>query len=128
MIPHGCHIYVTTSDTDMAKVCSYPQSQHDFSNWKYVLRCCSNFPHIDIPYQESDRNQSNTSTSIHFHIYHLFVSCRLHRRRPGYEKKICRLCLQDLATVSPVNYTPENNFLLWIHLLLILTQVSLFHK
>ena len=51
VMPHGCHIYETAADTTMAKICTYPPSQHAFPQWKCVLCCCSNFPRIDLPCQ-----------------------------------------------------------------------------
>ena len=92
VIPHGLHIYETSSDMAMAIVCAYPPSQHAFPHWKCVLHCCSHFPYIDLPDQWSDRYHSNTSTSILFHIYHLIACFILHGRRPLDENIIFHLC------------------------------------
>ena len=51
VIPHRHHIYQTASDIYMSKICAYTQSHHALPHWKCVLRCCDNFPHIDIPSQ-----------------------------------------------------------------------------
>ena len=59
VIPHGHHIYATTSDIAMAKMCAYPPYLYALPHWKFVLRCFSNFPLIDIPGQGSDRYNSN---------------------------------------------------------------------
>ena len=64
MMPHRRHIYTTEADISMTKVYAYPQFHHAFPHWKYVLRCFTNFPHIDITEQEPDRHHSNTTTSI----------------------------------------------------------------
>ena len=101
VIPHGRHIYAISDYMAMAKICEHPQSLYSLPHWKYVLRCCSNRPHIDITYQESDKNHSNTSPSIHFHIYHLITQCTVHQRHPIYEEKLFHLCFQDPATVTP---------------------------
>ena len=85
----------------MATMCAYPPYQHEWTHWKCVLRCCSNCPHIDLPDQEPDRHYSNASPSISFNIYHLIARCTVHGRRLQNEKKICRLCFQDPATVTP---------------------------
>ena len=49
VMPHGHHIYETSSDIAMATMCAYPPSQHALSHWKCVLRCCYNCPGIDFP-------------------------------------------------------------------------------
>ena len=102
MVPHGRHIYATSADMDMAIMCAYPPYQHVLPHWKYVLSCFSNFPHIDLPDQESDNHYSNASSSIIFHIYHLIARCTVHGRRPLDENKIPCLCFQYPATVTHV--------------------------
>ena len=102
LIPNGIHIYATKFDMDIATMCEYPPYQHGFPHWKCVLYCCANYPCIDIPVQELDRHQYNTSPSIIFHIYHLILRCAVHRRRSLDENKICCWCLQDTASVSHV--------------------------
>ena len=52
VMPHGSHTYPTAPDMTMATMRAYPPSQHEFTHWKYVLRCCSNFPYIYLPDQE----------------------------------------------------------------------------
>ena len=47
---------------------------------KCVLRYCTNCPCIDITGQESDRHNSNTSTSICFNIYHL-IKTKIYTRK-----------------------------------------------
>ena len=100
-MPHGHHIYVSASDIAMAKICAYSTYQHELPHSKFVLCCCSNFPRIDIPGQESYMHHSNTYPSILFHIYHLIARFTIHGRNQRDEKKICRLCLQNLDYVLP---------------------------
>ena len=101
VMQHGRCIYATLYYTSMAKIFAYPPSQYAFLHWKCVLRCCENCLCIDIPYQESDIHHSITYTSIRFHIYHLISIGIVHRRHSLDEKKMCRLCLQYPATMSP---------------------------
>ena len=109
VMPHGHHIYATSSDMAMVKMCAYPSYQNALPHLKFVLRCCANFPRIGIPDQKSYRHNSNTSHSIRFHIYHLISRFTVHGRRPIDEKKIYHICLQDPATVSPAKiYTKES--------------------
>ena len=105
MIPNVSHIYATSSDMSMVTMCSYPQSQHAFPNWKCMLSCCSNLPCIDITHQELDRHNSNTSSSICFNIYHLITCCTVHGILSLHENEICCLYLQDLDYVPPEKYT-----------------------
>ena len=86
-MPHGRHIYATADDMVMSTMCIYPPSQHAFPNCKCLLRCCSNFPRIDLLYQELNKHYSDAFPSIIFHIYHLIVQCTVHGRRPKHEKK-----------------------------------------
>ena len=119
---HGIHIYAAASDISMAKMFSHPPSQHAFPHWKCVLCCCYNFPCIDLPFQESDRHNSNTTPSIIFHVYHLIVCCKVHGRCPLDENKWCHLCLQDPYYVPPVKlYTKKE-------LVMIETSISEFHS
>ena len=109
VIPHGRHIYAKSSDMDMDTIFSYPSSQHAFPHWKCVFHCCYSCPRIDLLDQESDRHHYNTPNSIRFHIYHLITRCIVHVRRPLDENKMCRLCFQDQATVSPAKiYTRKD--------------------
>ena len=72
-MPHGHHIYATSSYMDMATMCTYPPSQHVFPHYKFVLHCCYDCPCIDLPGQESYMRYSNTSPSISIHVYCLIV-------------------------------------------------------
>ena len=78
VMPHGRRIYETAYVISMAAVFAYPQYQHALPHCKYVLSCCSNFPRIGIPDQESDRHHSNAYTSMRFHIYHLISRGKVH--------------------------------------------------
>ena len=51
VMPHGSHIYATASDMANATMCAYPQSEPSPPHWKFVLRCCSDCPCINIPDQ-----------------------------------------------------------------------------
>ena len=101
VMPHSPYVYATSYDISRDKICAYPPSQHALAHCKCVLRCCSNFPSIDLPGQESDRHNPNTSNSIQFRIYHLIARCTVYGRWSLYEKKLCFLCLQDTASVTP---------------------------
>ena len=91
-MPHGRHIYVTSSDMSMAT---------RLSHWKGVLRCCSDCPRIDLPDQESDRHYYNAYPSISFHVYHLIARCTFYGICPLDKNTFCQLCFQDPATVTP---------------------------
>ena len=51
VMPHGSHIYSTASDMAHYTMCAYSQSEHSIPHSKCVLRCCADFPCINIPDQ-----------------------------------------------------------------------------
>ena len=51
---HGSHIYAKASDMENATMCAYPQYDHGLPHWKCLLRCCAEFPHINLPDQETN--------------------------------------------------------------------------
>ena len=101
-MPHGHHIYATSSYIYMATMCAYTLSQHALTHCKCVLRCCSNWPHIELTGQESGGNHTDTLPTIWFHIYHLIASCTVYGILPLYEKKLFCSCLQNPDYVPPV--------------------------
>ena len=54
-MPHGRHIYAKAYDTENATMCAYPQSDHALTHCKFVMRCCADCPHINIPDQETNK-------------------------------------------------------------------------
>ena len=53
---HGRYIYAKASDMEKATMCTYPQSNNALPHWKCVLWCCADYPCINIPYQETNKN------------------------------------------------------------------------
>ena len=94
MIPHGSHIYATTSDMANATICAYPQSEHSLPHWKYLLRCCNDCPCININDQEISKKHDETTPTIWFHIYHIIRRCAIHGRLSLKDKNICSICKQ----------------------------------
>ena len=68
VITHVIYIYQTTHYMDMGTMWACPPSQHALTHWTCVLRCCENFPPFATPIQESDKNNSNISPTIHSNI------------------------------------------------------------
>ena len=89
VMPHGCHIYVKAADMTQATMCTYPQSDHTLPHWECVSQCCAKLPGMNIPYQKTYNNYSETTPSIRFHIYHIIGRCTDHGRIPSKDKKIC---------------------------------------
>ena len=81
-MPHGRHIYAKASDMRNATMCTYPQYDHALPHCKCVLRCCAEFPCINIPHQETNKKYKETTPSIMFHIYHIIRRCTAHGRIP----------------------------------------------
>ena len=60
-MPHGRHIYAKASGMVQATMCTYTQSDHALPHWKCVLRCCADYPCINIPDQEIYINTGSMS-------------------------------------------------------------------
>ena len=60
-MPHGSHIYAKVSGMAQAKICAYPQSDHALPHWTFLLWCFSDCPYINIPGQETDNQNSDTT-------------------------------------------------------------------
>ena len=54
VMSHGRHIYAKESDMEKSKMCTYPQSDHALTHYNFVLRCCDECPHINLPDQKTD--------------------------------------------------------------------------
>ena len=55
VMPHGRHIYANASDIEKATMCTYPQSDHALPHWKCVFLYCTEFLHINLPDQETNK-------------------------------------------------------------------------
>ena len=95
VMPHGRHIYAKVFDMTKATMCAYSQSDHALPHWKCVLKCCDKCPIVNLTYQETDYQYSNTSPSIRFNICHLIARCTIYGRLPLNYRKICRMCKKD---------------------------------
>ena len=67
-MPHGRHNYAKAYDMAKATICGYPQSDHELTHWKFVMRCCSKYLSDNISDQETDDKYSDNNLSIRFHI------------------------------------------------------------
>ena len=105
-MPHGHHIYAKVSNTEKAKMCAYPQSDHELIHRKCVLRCCADCTCINLTDQETDNKYSETTPSIRFQIYHIIARCTAHGRITFKDKKICHMRKQEyLSDESTKIYT-----------------------
>ena len=102
-MPHGHHIYARAYDTVKATMCVHSQSDHALPYWKCVLRYCAKCKRINLPEQETDDKNPNTSPSISFHIYHMIALCIKHDRLPLTDKRSCCKCQQDTASKQSKN-------------------------
>ena len=106
---HGRHIYVKASDIAQATMCTYPQSDHELTHWKFLLRLCAKFPCINIPDQEIDHHYSDTTTSIRLHIYHIIGRCTSCGRIPLNVKKYVTCVNKNLHLITLQKYTREKS-------------------
>ena len=97
-MPHGRHIYSKADYMAQATICAYPQSYHALPRCKYILRCCADCPCINIPNQETYNQNSDTTPSIRFHIYHIIARCTTHSRIPLKDNKLCYMCKQESSS------------------------------
>ena len=97
-MPHGHHIYTKVSSMTQVTMCAYPQSDHALSHWKYVLRCYADCICINIPDQETYNNNSDTTTSIRFQIYHIIARCTARGIITLKDRKICYMCKQESSS------------------------------
>ena len=65
-MPHVRHIYAKAYDMENATMCAYPQSKHALPHWKCVLWCCVDFPYINIPDQETNKNMKKQHPQLGF--------------------------------------------------------------
>ena len=91
-MPHGRRIYTKESDMENATMRTYPQSDHAFTHWKCVLRFCAEFPHINLPDQETNKKHEETTPAIRFHSYHIIGRCTTHGRIILKDKKMLHVC------------------------------------
>ena len=93
-MPHACHIYAKASDIENSTMCTYPQSDRALPHWKFLLRCCAECLHMNIPDQKTNKKYEETTPSIRFHIYRIIGPCTDHGRIPLKDKKICYMFKQ----------------------------------
>ena len=85
------------------------------------MRCCAQCTSINIPDKEKYDKNPNPSPSIRFHIYHLIACCTKHDRLLLTDRKSCRKCQHDTASVQSTNiYTRKE-------LVIMETTISNFH-
>ena len=65
-MPHGRHIYAKASDMSNATMCTYIHSDTTLPNWKFILRCCSECPCINLPDQETNKKMKKQHPQLGF--------------------------------------------------------------
>ena len=106
---HGRHIYAKGSDMAKATMCTYPQSDHVLPHCKFVLQCCSEYPYINLPDQQTNKKHEKTPPSITFLISHIIGRCTAHGRIPLKEEKNVTCVNNNLHQITLQKYTPENS-------------------
>ena len=94
-MPHGHHIYAKAADMEQATMCDYPQYEHALPHWRFVFRCCDDYPCINLPDQESNKIHEETKPSIRFHIYNIIERYTYHGIILLKYKNICSMCKQE---------------------------------
>ena len=102
-MPHGFHTYAKAYYMEKATICAYPQSSHALPYCKFALRCCSDFPCINIPDQETYNQYSDTTSPIMFQICHIISRCTEYGRITLKDNKICHICKQESSSEKSKN-------------------------
>ena len=106
----------------MATIFTFHTQHYRLTNCKFLLHCCEKSPGISLSQQETNKDTTNTFSTICFHI-HRNVSCfTVHGIRPYEEQTICFMCSIDLSSAtSGTVYTQKE-------LVLLETLISNFEK
>ena len=91
-----------------ATMCTYPQSDHALTHWKYVFRCFAECPCINLPDQETYKINEETTPSIRLQIYHIIARCTAHGKIPLKNEKYVTSVNKNLHQINLQKYTPEN--------------------
>ena len=62
------------------------------------MRYCADCSCINLTYQETDDQYSETTLSKRFHIYPIIECCNAHSIIPLNDKKICHTCKQEYSS------------------------------
>ena len=76
------------------------------------MQCCTKYPSIDIPDQETDDQYPDTSPAISFRIYHIIARCKKRGRIPLTAKKKFRKCQHDTASVQSIKVYTRKELLM----------------
>ena len=87
---HGKHILKTESNISIEIMCACTSSKYSLPNWKYLMLCCTQFPHIDIPSPKSGHHSSHICPTIRFHMYHIITCCNMYVKLTFNEKRNCQ--------------------------------------
>ena len=108
-MPHGRHVYAKSADMSKATMFTYPQSDNALPHWKCVLRCCTYCPCINLTNQVTYHQNSDTTPSIRFHVYHIIGRCTADGRIPLKDKKYVICVNKNLCQITLQEYTPEKS-------------------
>ena len=96
----------------MAKMCTFPSQHRGIPHWKCALLCCDKCPGIIIPCQETNKDATNTCSSISFFVYRNLSCCAVHGIRPYEELTIFSMCYTDISSVTPGKVYTINDLVL----------------
>ena len=107
--PPGCHIYNTTSDIAMEKVCPCTSKYHRRPHWKCMLNCCDKCPSIILTIQEANKDTANMCPTTIFNVYRNFSYCTVHRKRPYHGLITCSMCSTVTSSGWTSKFYTQNN-------------------
>ena len=78
-------------------------------HWKCVFQFCVNCPCINITYQETDNQYSETTPSIRFQIHHIVARCTAYGRIPLKYRVFFACVNNNIHHTNLKEHTPEKS-------------------
>ena len=86
VVPHGNHIYKTSADMYISKICDFTPDKHTLTYCKYVLPFCQTCPSIVTPNKKLYDTNQTMCPKTRFRVYKFVSHCTLHGGIPFEEK------------------------------------------
>ena len=93
-------------------MCPCPSQQHRLPHCEFLLRYCEKCPDISIPRQETNKDATNTCSTIHFRVYKNVFWCNIHIIFPYEEQTICYMRSTHISYVTPGKVYIQKDFVL----------------
>ena len=85
----------------MATMRTCSSQNHGLPQWKYLLLYCDKLPSISMTCQETNKDSTNTCSTIRFCVYRNKSFFTVHGICLYEERTLCYICSTDLSSVTP---------------------------